>query len=152
MSSKPVLWTPLVGLRGSEWQLFLYYDRRRQKLFKDTMRMRCTVLLTISRLTTRIQHRAVELAGTGGLKKVLFPTGTSPTPSHAPPMELRSDHPYSHKSDFKYTVQNLVADELNLGEQRTQTRPAIANASPWEEASPSAPDPNVLRNGVRRGF
>ncbi|XP_030225957.1 putative helicase mov-10-B.1 [Gadus morhua] len=74
------------NINGDEVQLS--FGKRRQKLFKDTMRMRCTVLLTISRLTTRIQHRAVELAGTGGLKKVLFPTGTSPTPSHAPPMEL----------------------------------------------------------------
>ncbi|XP_059901891.1 putative helicase mov-10-B.1 [Gadus macrocephalus] len=69
---------------GDEVQLS--FGKRRQKLFKDTMR--CTVLFTISRFTTRIQHRAVELAGTGGLEKVLFPTGTSPTPSHAPPMEL----------------------------------------------------------------
>ncbi|XP_056456855.1 putative helicase mov-10-B.1 isoform X2 [Gadus chalcogrammus] len=71
-------------INGDEVQLS--FGKRRQKLFKDTMW--CTVLFTISRLTTRIQHRAVELAGTGGLEKVLFPTGTSPTPSHAPPMEL----------------------------------------------------------------
>ncbi|CAL8367022.1 unnamed protein product [Lota lota] len=41
-----------------------------------------------SRLTLRIQHRAVELASTNGLEKVLFPTATSHTPNHTTPMEL----------------------------------------------------------------
>ncbi|CAL8250105.1 unnamed protein product [Arctogadus glacialis] len=92
------------NINGDEVQLS--FGKRRQKLFKDTMR--CTVLLPLSRLTTRIQHRAVELAGTGGLEKVLFPTGTSPTPSHAPPMELSLFDQTLNKEQSK-AVHHIVA-------------------------------------------
>ncbi|CAL8275381.1 unnamed protein product [Boreogadus saida] len=92
------------NINGDEVQLS--FGKRRQKLFEDTMR--CTVLLTISRLTSRIQHRAVELAGTGGLEKVLFPTGTSPTPSHAPPMELSLFDQTLNKEQSK-AVHHIVA-------------------------------------------
>ena len=89
----------LAWYEGSEWELYLYSDRRFQKIFRDDMRF--TVVFMINRLTIRIQHRAVELAGVRDFKKVLFPTGNSPTTNHTPAMELRSGDSYSNKSDFR---------------------------------------------------
>lgn len=57
--------------------------------------MKFDVEFTVSRLTLKLQHRAVDLALKHQLEELLFPSGAAAETLSMP--QLRSEHPQMHR-------------------------------------------------------
>ncbi|XP_056130391.1 putative helicase mov-10-B.2 [Lampris incognitus] len=88
-------------------QVFLHCHRELVNLFTDNMKF--NVEFTVDRFTIRIQHRAAELVS--GLRKVLFPTGTSfYKQTEVPTFSPFNSHMTKEQNLEQYTaVQHILA-------------------------------------------